>query len=638
MRGVITVLFLHQALLWTTVLTGNPQATVTWDCVAGSMAEDALRGWAFSPLDSFDGILGGMFLASLVGLPLFKALGVTGLAVKGLSIMLAGLVVAITGAIWGRALGERAGTLAAAAVAFLPPVAFIASLMLGNWHFTEVGFEMALCGVLLGVVWGRGRSKSLTPGWAFGAGVLAGLAVFNCFATAVFLPMLYAVGWSTSRHRASLPSAMAHLGGLVVGALPLWSKMLLHQPYGVALGGSVKLPDEATNIGFSFAKLGGLFDGAFQQGLHFDTALSAPAGSAASGGLAGIASAALLLGWFLLAIRALPSIVALVSGALPGRRASPMNVSPVVLPVLLAAIFLGALLASDMNLRRLPWYLSNPRDHDHLVLIPWLSQLALCGALLADSLWREWSTGVVRGGEVALGWPAMGSVLASIPIASLVLTGVLGISAFAIPDAGMSRTSLAFRGSCWDVKGFMMAPHVDLDFTAGQRLCAEYGEQEAEECGRGVAWAVGFFGAERFMDEERGEPHTACADLGDPWRSECLRGVGWGLSSAAGGDVSEGAELARMCNGVWPDEDAQWCWRGVGFPLGDHLGSSPEQLRRALEDLPPERRQDVAEGAGALVGRTYNSQQTMRSLCAAWGEDIEESCWRGVQSSLRWRP
>jgi len=217
------------------------------------------------------------------------------------------------------------------------------------------------------------------------------------------------------------------------------------------------------------------------------------------------------------------------------------------------------------------------------------------------------------------------------------LTGVLGLSAFASPDDGVKGTRDAFRGSCWDVKGFMMAPHVDLDVDAALALCAKYGAQESEECGRGVAWAVGFFGAERFMDEERGEPHAACAELKAPGRSECLRGVGWGLSSAAGGDVSEGAKLAGMCDGVWPEEDAQWCWRGVGFPVGDHLGSSPQRLRRALEDFPPERRQDIAEGAGALVGRTYESEETIRALCSAWGEDIAESCWKGAQGSLGWR-
>ena len=619
------------------MLTGNPEATVTWDCVAGSMAEDALRGWAFSPLDSFDGILGGMFLASLVGLPMFKALGVTGLTVKGLSVTLAGAIVFLTGVVWGRALGDRAGALAAAAVAFLPPVAFISSLMLGNWHFTEIGFEMSLCGVLLGAIWGSRSHKKLTPLWSASVGMLAGLAVFNCFATAVFLPVLYAIGWSTSRHRISWTSAAAHGVGLSAGALPLWSKVLLHKPYGLAGGGSVKVPDEATNVSLSFGKLWGLFDGAFQQGLHFDTALSTPAGSVASGALAGLASVALLVGWLMLAARSYPSIVALAVGIMPGRRAVKADVSPVVVPVLLAAIFLGALLASDMNLRRLPWYLSNPRDHDHIVLIPWLAQLALCGALLADSLWREARTGVVRGGEVPWGWSRGGSVLGVLPVASVVLTGVLGLSAFASPDDGAKGTRDAFRGSCWDVKGFMMAPHVDLNVDAALALCTEYGAQESEECGRGVAWAVGFFGAERFMDEERGEPHAACAELKAPERSECLRGVGWGLSSAAGGDVSEGAELAGMCDGVWPEEDAQWCWRGVGFPVGDHLGSSPERLRRALEDFPPERRQDIAEGAGALVGRTYESEETMRALCAAWGEDIEESCWHGVQSSLRWR-
>ena len=634
-RGVLAVLLVHQALLWAAVLTGNPQATVTWDCVAGSMAEDALRGWAFSPLDSFDGVLGGMFLASLVGLPLFKAVGVTGLAVKGVSVTLAGAVVAGAGLVWARALGPRAGMLAAAAVAFLPPVAFIASLILGNWHFTEVGFELALTGVLLGVIWGRGRGDPLSVRWALGTGVLAGLAVFNCFATAVFLPALYAVGWATSRSRASWRSAGAHAAGLLVGLAPLWFKVLVHQPYGIAGGGSVRVPPEATNVGLSLGKLVGLVDGAFQQGLHFDTALSTPAGSFASSGLAGLASAALLLGWALLALRVSPSMLALVRGCLPGREASADEVSPAAIPVLMAAIFLVALLASDMNLRHVPWYLSNPRDHDHIVLIPWLAQLALCGALLADSLRYERTTGTVRGGELGIS-SRLGSVIGALPIACVVLAGMIGLGAFVVPDAGTPRSASAFRGSCWDVKGFMLAPHLGLEFESGRALCEEYGEQQGWECSRGVAWAVGYFGVEAYMEESQGTPAAACQEMPDPWRAECLRGVGWGLSSGGGGDVSDGFEMAGVCDALSPAEDARWCWRGVGFPIGDHLGSSPERLRRAMEDLPVNRRADVAEGAGALLGRTYSAEETAQGLCAQWGEDLAASCMRGVQDSRTW--
>jgi hypothetical protein len=125
--------------------------------------------------------------------------------------------------------------------------------------------------------------------------------------------------------------------------------------------------------------------------------------------------------------------------------------------------------------------------------------------------------------------------------------------------------------------------------------------------------------------------------VGQPWTDECLRGVGWGLRSDGEGDVATDDGSVLLCDALPEPARRRACWLGVGFPLGDHLGSSPQRLRRALQELPLERRDWIVEGAGALVGRNHQEPAAMRAICASWGPELAASCERGAADSLTWR-
>jgi len=95
--------------------------------------------------------------------------------------------------------------------------------------------------------------------------------------------------------------------------------------------------------------------------------------------------------------------------------------------------------------------------------------------------------------------------------------------------------------------------------------------------------------------------------------------------------------MAEDCDLLLQEADRHSCWLGVGFPIGDHLNSTPPRFRRRLQELPEQRRQWVVEGAGAQVGRTYGTRAAMKHICASWGEDYAESCMRGAEHSLSFR-
>jgi hypothetical protein len=651
---LIALLAVQQTLVWMVLLSHNPETTVTWDCVAGAMGYEALRGWSFSPLDSFDGVLGGMFVASLLGLPLFAAFGVTGLTVKATSALLIAALTTVTWLTWSRFASPLQAVLTTLAVMFVPPVVFISSFMMGQWHFTELIFESLAVWLVLRLVFVDRAGKPLSVGAVVGFGALLGLALFNCFASLVFFPVLLGLLWSLGKSHLRRFHMLGLGFGLIAASSPGWWKLLGHNPYGIDGAVRATVPPQATHSRFELSQLIDMFPGGgFAAALHFDTAFGGAPFSVLTWGLALSVTVGLFLGWIGMLVRAVPSLRALLAGLLPGRPpASVKSVSPAVIPPLMAGIYGCAYLLSELRLRPLDWWLSNPRDHGHTALLPWIVWMAVSGALLLGSLFRESRQGSCVPGE----WsrpsrlPRAGLLaLAGVLVLAVQIPSLMAMSAMHRHVPSELQAKGLFRGHCWDAFGFYMAPHLHLESGRISDACARFGEVGKVECYRGGAWAIGFLETSRQVGSTlRGGPSPldssanngsagACFDLPDLWRSECLRGVGWALASGGAGDVSAARSMAEDCDLLIEESDRHSCWLGVGFPIGDHLNSTPPRLRRRLQDLPEQRRQWVVEGAGAQVGRTYGTRASMKQICASWGEDYAESCMRGAEHSLSFR-
>ncbi len=648
------LLVVQQILFWTIVLSNNPQVSVTFDCVAGAMGLEILRGFTFSPLDTYDGVLGGIFVGALFGSPLFATFGFSGFTLK---LAASAFILATLSACWiflRRSLGPLAAFLGTATLAFPPPIHFQASAILGNWHYTEILFDL-LCALLLySLVWGgRGRDSRL----ALGGGVLVGLTLFNSFGSFIFLSAYAAIGWATLRGRMAL-KALALLGlGTIAGSSPFWWKVLIHAPFGMATGQKVPVPEEMTNLSISWNKAMEMFvDGGFAYGLHVQDFLDIPRGSALSWGLAHTMTAALFLGWILLLVRTAPSLKALALGALPGRSpADPAQLSPAVIPAAMGLVYLAAFYLSDMSLELLPWYLTNPRELGHATLTPWVFVLGLSGAVAAASFIQEargrpvppglWSYG--GGNTTATGRPTAETADARSPATALAALSALLLLALLLanltallgavrPWGRLQGMESAFRGQCFDVHGFYMVPKLGGDLDHAGTLCNRYGSKAAQECRRGAAWAAGFLQAN--SEDEGGPPMgPACDSLVPPWRRECFRGLGWALQSMGQGGIVANAPEVEACDSLPNKADQAACWRGVGFPLGDHLHPSPERLMRALQDFPSSRRQDIARGAATHIGRSYSSLRFMQRLCSQWDPDLRDACGSGVEDSLSFR-
>lgn len=656
---LVVVLALHQVLFWAVVLSNNPQATVTFDCVTGTMGSEILKGFSFGVLDTYDGVLAGMFMAATFGTPVFAVFGLTGFSVKLAAALFSATTIASGFVFLDRAVGRLAATLGAATLAFAPPIHFLASVILGNWHYTEIVFDM-LCALLLVRMLkaepgqdaapgrlGRFRAWTVTPvGFAVTWGIACGLALVNSFGSLIFLGGFWLTALAALRARVRIRHQLIFVGGILLGAAPFWWKVLFYSPYGQTTGAAkAPVPEEVTNISVDLGKISEMFlDGGFAYGLHFQDVLGTPAGSAAAGGLAVVATWALFGGWLGLLLKTAPSLGRILAGLVPGRPADSKRLSLAVLPAGMGLTYFVAFLLSDMNLELLPWYITNPRELGHAILTPWTMVLGLNAAVLAARL-----VGEARGGEVPvgeLGIPAIGKLpLVLAGTACLGWFALVGVNAYGMvraiqPDGYLPGLQSAFRGACWDVHGFYMTPYLGLDIDRAHAACEAYGPDRAHECRRGATWALGYNTYDPYAEED-GRPVAElggpCMDLDSPWRAECMRGVGWSLQSAGAGGMTLMVDDTSACDSFSDSADQTACWHGVGFPLGDHLHTVTSRLMTALRDMPSDRRSDIAEGAALHIGRTYSSFRAMQRLCGQWDQDLEGACLSGVEASLAFR-
>ena len=636
--ALLGILGIQQALLWAILLSNSPLSIVTWDAVSGAMGAEILRGFTFSWLDTWDGILGGMFLGALWGSPWFLALGVHGTTVK-LAATTWSALTTILGWFLGGRLGGRAGAVALALLfALPPPVTVLSSLVLGHWHHAAIVFDTALALLVMTHVWNR-RGK--TPGWvgAGAAGFLAGVSLFQCFGSLIQVVPLTFLGWALLRRSWGGARIAVAAAGLLLGLAPMVWKLTLHAPYGVQLAeGHEKVPPELVAVSLNLGKLTQLLPGGgFAWGLHYQDAWDVPRGTIAQTSAAEFVTVGLFAGWLLLLLRVGPTLIRITRAALPGSPSPPLEgLSPRAVPAALGVSYLLAFLLSDMSLRPLPWWLTNVRELGHILILPWLPWLMASLVALVASFREELVSGRTPPGEWS---PAPASLRTlvrggSFVVVAIVLLDAASMVATVRPAYTLPGFQLGVRTPAWDVFGFFPAPAVGLDMGLSERLCARYGVAEQVECWRGAAWALGFAAAE----DDGGEGlRDGCSGLAPPWRQECLRGMGWSFKSQGAGGLARERDLSARCEHLEEEQDRASCWRGVGFPLGDHLNSVPARLMRALQEVPPHRRALVAQGAAALIGRSNRSRLLMDRMCQEWDEDLQDDCQLGIEDSLRFR-
>lgn len=633
---LLAILVLQGALLVRAHLANHPQWMVLWDCVGGAMAEEVRRGFTFSPLDAWDGVLGGLFVGALWGSPLFALAGISGGTLKGAAVLWC-LLTTLCAAWLGHELGGRRTAWAAAAItAFPPPVQQLGGAVLGQWHYTEIAFDFAAAALTVRAIWGPFREAvdgtPLQRGpqargtlLAAGSGLLAGAALFNCFGSLIFQGAMVALLWGALR-RTWQPLRLAVFATACAAAVgPMIWKVLGHVPYGAtAAHQRPPVPKELIQLTVDPAKaLELLPGGGFAWGLLYGDAFGAPRGTVLTMTLSEVAAATLLLAFVaLLALTA--SSVTRSARALISAPFRPEEVHPAAILAWMGLTYGVAFFLSDMDLRPLPWYLTNQRQLGLLILIPWSALLGLCLAMC----WT-WDRPLPRGLR---------------PLAGLAFFYLVGLNAAAMssferaPQAQPDRPP-ATRGRCYDVFGFYLAPYLDLEPARAQEACLAYGTRAAAECWRGASWAIGFHStdaSEAPIDGHRGLGER-CHPLPEPWRDECFRGVGWSLVSGGEGGLGAEGSAAGRCEWLPDDAARQACWRGVGFPLGDHLAGQPQRLMRALLDFPPLRREDIAEGAALPIGRTYERHETMVHQCSQWAPEWQAACSRGVDRSLLFR-
>ncbi len=634
-RGLVALLTLHAAGVGATFLTGSPFATASVECAAGGVAELLLspgqRPWG--PLDSFDGALGGNFVAALVALPLFAGVGVTAWAAKGVAWAFSAAVLLVVYGLLDRHESRGAALLGTAALAFAPPAVSFMALILGNWHWTELMFDYGVALAALELL--RAHRPGLereTPGpgsmpWA-GLGLLTGFGVVNCFGSLPFM----AVGWAALLVGLGMARVLPlrlvprrlgiAAGAALLGAAPLLVKALWHTPFGVdgprADGG---LPG-MLRFGFDPSKLADLVGPPLAWSLHVQDLLpSLPQGVAW-----GLAGAWVALAWC--------GVVACL--ALTGRRiAAGAPVAGGLIPVLFVGTFALAYVAVGMRIEVLPPEFSNLRETTHRPLLPLVAALALAGAV-------GWSRimALARGGPVWLRVGLGGVALA--PVALGIVTSVAG--ALDPSGAGVGTVSV-YRSSCLDVGGFVASPWYADDPAALHERCGEWVDpSRVRQCRAGAAWGAGYYrgrlarGAEGARSEPRpggpeGPPMLAagstdgCDALPAGMRGDCLRGIGWLVGER---DWGTGRWPLPSCDALPSPDDRAGCWRGVGFLVGDHLHPTPWRMDAVLRRVPRDRRADVAQGAGYSMARTYASTGLPGTLCGRLGGDLVGPCRAGV--------
>lgn len=577
-RLLLLLLGVHALVFWAVVGSGSPMGTASLECAAGAMADAALgpdRAWSL--LDTFDGVLGGMFVAALAGLPLFAIVGVTPLAVAFVTWAFAVAVLLVVYRLLDRHESRSAALLAVAGLALAPPALSSVSLVFGNWHWTELLFDYGVALLALDLLRDPARSR-----WRwFGLGIATGLGVVNCFGSAPFLVVSWGVLLVGARRRLGfgLPAAVAGLGA---GIVPLLYKALVHVPF-ERLGASAPVGFPRLRPSLDLARLGDLVGPELAWALHVQDVL--PVGPAAGHALGGV--------W--LGIAWVGVLVALVTAR--GRGAGAGTVV-----LLFIGAFAAAYVTVALPIEIRPLEFSNLRETTHRHLPPLIAALIVGSAI-------GWSR-LLRGRGAVLG-------VALLPAA-------LGLSTLVAARTADGPGLSAYRASCFDALGFFASAWYVQEPAALQQRCAGWGEH-APACRAGAAWGVGYYRPPGALSAD------SCGSIDPALRTACLRGLGWSVGEQRWGTT---AWPSAACDDLGSDPDRAACWAGVGFLAGDHLHGMPDRMAAVIRRAPPHRRADVARGAGYGLGRVYATAEWSEALCAALPAGLAEPCATGVAEAL----
>ncbi len=648
-RGLLVILALQAVVVVTLLGRASPWATLSLDCVAGTVAETALFEPGWGPGEVVDGLVWSQALSGLVALPGYAALGTGyGLVGKAAAFLWAMGLVVLVYLLGLRASGRPGGLFAAAVVAFSPPMVFHTSLVLGNWHWTGLVFDYGVLLLALRIGWPQDRGAESRwqrwPGFA-ALGLGCGLAVLNSPKSLPFVAVACVVAFSGARPRRWLAGLPATAAGAAVGGLPL----LLHR---VVAGG----PEEATGDAiwsrlFAFrpdlAKLGDLFGEPIAKTLHLEGPLGWQAGEALS-------SAWVACCW----IGCLLALGGVVWGLARREGADGGSVMARLGPLAFCALFALAYLVLDTRLRVLPPDFGNYRQNSHRAFTAMLMAMAVGGAGGWGWLWSR-----CRGMERPLTRRALRGIalLGAATPAVICLVAQLSLAAGA---PGLGRVGLdTYRGHCFDVSGFFAAGK-EPDPEAMERFCGRLSSPDRRrDCLAGAAWGIGHLHArlepappyptdrpvpsgdlcDHVPPTERGrcaywepgqqpgmggELAQACDALPGTRRDLCYMGGGWYHSQVAWGTEDWPLEA---CESLVDERARAACWTGPGFHMIDHLAVTPPRLRSALARVPDRRRPDVARGAGVMLGRTWASGEVAGWVCDQMEEErLVAACRDGV--------
>jgi hypothetical protein len=655
-RGFLLVL-LGYTVMWCSVVgRASPWATVSLDCVVGTVAEVVLSEPAWSPWHVVDGPLGAQLLSGLLALPAYAVAGSSGLVGKLGALLLSLALFCIVYALALRAAGRMAALLAVVGIAFVPPAVFHPSLIFGNWHWSQLLFDYGTVLLAVRIGWPPGRR-----GGARGQllllllGVLSGVGIHNSPQSIPFVATAWLVVLAGRGPRGFLVGLPASTAGAVLGLAPLLWRVFAFEP----LGSGALRPQKDVVWGrlFQFRPEWDKFADLVYPELPATLHLPESVPYLSPGLSRGLETAWVLCCWAGCAF----ALVALVRRFRARERGDGPALVSLAAPLLFVAAFVLAYVVLDTRIEILRPELSEHRQHSHRTLPPLFVALAVCAGMGWAGVWQALH-GASR--------PALRRLLRALVLtAALVPAGVGLLSqvsiAAAAPPFGLDSLT-AWRSTCFDIPGHFAAGKTD-DPARLQALCGSLSTPErVDDCLTGAAWGIGFsqarlvgrlpFEAHRYRDpcqsprippdlRGRCEPWNppegpvfdarlglACDGLGEAGRAPCFVGAGWFASQMYWGTEDWPSDV---CDSLVDAEDNQACWAGVGFHAADHLGPTPDRLRRRLESVRSERHHDLGRGVGYTLGRTWSSERIARSFCADLGGQLEIGCGLGIAEARR---
>ncbi len=626
--GLLAILAVHATLFAAIVGSASPWATAPLECAAGSMASMAVDGGsAWSLWDSFHGALGGMAVSATFGAPLFALFGVQPAVVKLLAWLAAAVGIGVVYFLLDRHESRTSALLGAAGIAFAPPTLFHVQAVFGNWHWTQLIFDYGI------VLFALELARRPRPPWAWGLfGLTTGLGIFNCIASIPFM----AVGWGALLLSNGADRRWgAAVSGTVLGSTPFLYKLLLHRPFGLETQ-----PDQTvgrlSRLQVDPGKALDLVYPELPWALHVHDVLPTWSPDVTWN----LATAWVVVCWTGLG----------AAGWLGARRwrrlwkagAEDRRRLPVALvPALFALLFAGAYVVLQVKLRILPVEFTNVREAAHRATPPLLAALVIGSAI-------GWS----RLADLRPRYGLAFLVTAAAPAAIGALTMVAMIQRDAPPGVA---TVDSYRAVCFDAQGHFSAGAWRDDPGAGMNACAGVStafepagaaEAAARRCRTGIAWGVGFFGGQLgSVPADRAPAGWDGTQIGftaagldacdavvahDPGMlAACRLGQGW---VAGASNWGEPTWPLRACDSFADPADRELCWRGVGFPVGDHLHPSPDRVAALLGRVPDARRGLVAEGVGIGLARAYGTRAMGDWLCGRIGGRDAPACRVGVAS------